>query len=569
MDHSNISILFPYFEDTEYKQLTPAAAHDLGLDAVCRELSEDQKERRMITNILTNMTSDKRVALYRQKVFADILAMPELRKRLTELFDRLEFLREFGGMKKATDEKLGIWYLMHRLDELDEYISCVEEIKDCLDNESVKSEGLVRFREHITSVYDDHCFAEMKKDIAALKLKASDVKSVTVGINVNERFEATSVGLISVNSKQFRKSGIVSSFADAIAAKGGIKDDAEWDGTMHYHEVAADGSRSLEKGLTFFMMKGAPFLDERVRETVANVPDGDGLNNSPAYLEKVFDKLLDTLVKKLRDTLSKYVNVAVVDISKLIPEFVYYIRMAEFVEKKQAEGFSFCEAQILDDPDVSMRAKGIYNLRLAVEMTDSKSIVTNDLDFDTADTVYILTGANRGGKTTITQAVGQLFLLAQGGIYVPADSFEYRPADCIFTHFPADEDKTLDLGRLGEECVRFRELYSACTSDSLVLLNESFSTTSFEEGCFIAKDSVRALLGKSVRTIYNTHMHKLAEDIGELNSGFSANAASLVVKSEGGSRSFKAVKAPPEGLSYARDIAEKYGVTYEMLTSGE
>ena len=258
-----------------------------------------------------------------------------------------------------------------------------------------------------------------------------------------------------------------------------------------------------------------------------------------------------------------------VDISKLIPEFVYYIRMAEFVEKKQAEGFSFCEAQILDDPDVSMRAKGLYNLRLAVEMTDSKSIVTNDLDFDTADTVYILTGANRGGKTTITQAVGQLFLLAQGGIYVPADSFEYRPADCIFTHFPADEDKTLDLGRLGEECVRFRELYSACTSDSLVLLNESFSTTSFEEGCFIAKDSVRALLGKSVRTIYNTHMHKLAEDIGELNSGFSANAASLVVKSEGGSRSFKAVKAPPEGLSYARDIAEKYGVTYEMLTSGE
>ena len=27
--------------------------------------------------------------------------------------------------------------------------------------------------------------------------------------------------------------------------------------------------------------------------------------------------------------------------------------------------------------------------------------------------------------------------------------------------------------------------------------------------------------------------------------------------------------APPEGLSYARDIARKYGVTYEMLTSKE
>ncbi len=46
----------------------------------------------------------------------------------------------------------------------------------------------------------------------------------------------------------------------------------------------------------------------------------------------------------------------------------------------------------------------------------------------------------------------------------------------------------------------------------LVLLNETFSTTSFEEGYYISKDSVKALLAKAVRTIYNTHMHKLGED---------------------------------------------------------
>ena len=44
-------------------------------------------------------------------------------------------------------------------------------------------------------------------------------------------------------------------------------------------------------------------------------------------------------------------------------------------------------------------------------------IVPNDLVFEQAHTVYILTGANRGGKTTITQAVGQLFLLAQAGLW--------------------------------------------------------------------------------------------------------------------------------------------------------
>ena len=42
---------------------------------------------------------------------------------------------------------------------------------------------------------------------------------------------------------------------------------------------------------------------------------------------------------------------------------------------------------------------------------------------------------------------------------------------------------------------------------------------------------------------------------------------SLIVKSEEGKRSFRVCVAPPEGMSYARDIAEKYGVTYEMLTT--
>ena len=37
------------------------------------------------------------------------------------------------------------------------------------------------------------------------------------------------------------------------------------------------------------------------------------------------------------------------------------------------------------------------------------------------------------------------------------------------------------------------------------------------------------------------------------------------MKSDNGKRSFKVEVASPEGLSYAKDIAEKYGVTYEML----
>ena len=77
---------------------------------------------------------------------------------------------------------------------------------------------------------------------------------------------------------------------------------------------------------------------------------------------------------------------------------------------------------------------------------------------------------------------------------------------------------------------------------------------------------------KGIRTIYNTHMHKLGYEVDEINaaeSGALVRAASLIVKSEEGKRSFKVELAPPEGMSYAKDIAKKYGVTYELLTSNK
>ncbi len=573
MSSESFSILYPYKSETTYKQLSAETLHDLGLDTVCKSLTDDAKEQKMIMNVISQMTADPRVCEYRQKVFADILDLPELREKMTELFDKMEFIRNFGSMHKSSDEELGLWHLFHRLDELSDYIKCVEAMRECLSDERIQSQGLKDLRENINELYDEAYFAEMKKDIAALKLKASDVQSVTLGINVNERFEAVSMGLVSVNSKPFKKSGIVSNFADAISRQDKINDTSDWDGDMHYHQIdkqnTANVASFIEKFGGFNAVRNNSFVDGRIRATVVRTPDDDGASNSTFYLETILNKMLGSLVKKLRDTLTKYANVAIVNISQLIPEFVYYIRFAEFIGRLTDAGARFCEANVADG-GADMKARGFYNLKLALTLEDKSEIVPNDLDFDAEHTLYILTGANRGGKTTITQAVGQLYVLAQGGISVPAEGFTYRPVDSIYTHFPADEDKTMDLGRLGEECIRFKEIYNECTADSLVLMNETFSTTSFEEGYYIARDSVRALMEKRVRTIYNTHMHKLASDADELNSTSSgARAASLIMKSDGGKRSFRVEVASPEGSSYASDIAKKYGVTYEMLTGSK
>ncbi len=411
------SLLQPFGTVTEYKKLPDYVMHDIGLDAFFQEISSDTKERRFITNVLSQITDNADVAEYRRKIFADIIRLPQLRNTMIQLFDKIQFMKDFSTMHKTSDEELGLWHLFHRLDELDSYIRTIETMRECLSDERIQSEGLISLRNYITELYEDACFAEMKKDIASLKIKASDVQSVTLGINVNERFEAVSIGLVSVNRKPFKKSGIVSNFADVISSKDKIRDTADWDGDMHYQLIEKENNASagkfIEKLGGFSAVRNTPFVDGHIRSTLVKTPDDDSTGNSTLYLDTIMNKMLSSLVKKLRDTLTKYANVAIVNVSGLVPEFIYYIRCAEFISGLMEKGCIFCEAQPKTDSETSMSARGFYNLKLAMNMDNVSEIVRNDITFDKKHTVYILTGANRGGKTTITQAVGQLLVVQQ------------------------------------------------------------------------------------------------------------------------------------------------------------
>ena len=567
-----LSIIFPPDSFESCKVLSDTAIHDLGLDKISQNVSDKPKEQSLILGIMSRITSDPEVVRFRLDVFDDIYRNPSFRERMLEILDKIEFLKDFGSFRRDNEESSGTWDLLHRLEEIRDYIGYVEALQQCLGQADLKSKGLKELKAHIDEIYADNGFNELKEDIAGLKATTSSLKSVTVGINLNERFEAKEIGLISINSKEFTRSTLLDHFGGLISRKDNVKADEQWDGSTRFQPFSTSDGTATDK---LYSLARTKAMITNPLMTMALVPDGDMGKDVTSHMDRITDHMLSQTVRKLKEVLNKYVGLSIMNITALIPEFIYYVRWAEYIKRHVDSGLSFCKATVLDNggsEGFRMRAKGFYNLKLADFVQDGGPIVVNDLDFDEIKNLYILTGANRGGKTTITQATGLMFVLAQGGIFVPASEFSFVPADCIFTHYPADEDKTLDYGRLGEECKRFREIFSQCTSESLLLLNETFSTTSFEEGFFIARDAVKAILKKGSRCIYNTHMHKLASDIDDINDegakeGAAFKAASLVVLSDGGERSFKVKVAPPQGMSYARDIAEKYGVTYDMLLS--
>ncbi|MBR2822590.1 MAG: DNA mismatch repair protein [Clostridia bacterium] len=565
MANSELSILFPDQDRVTYAMIPEETWHDLGMDAVVEKVAKTPQEVPLLQRVMASLTPDPTVSRFRTDVFADLQALPEVRNRLMTLLDQVKTFYDYGVSRSHSGDD-GLWDLMHRLEGYHDYILTVEAIRDCLTHREIRSEGLTRLRDAVDQIYESNSFAALKKDVEALRVSASNVRSLTVGINVNERFEAISMGLVSVNAKPFTHSGLLKHFVTAVTARDSVQPEADWNGRLTYEPASPP---SILQKMESYALKSTAIRNPLLGLSLAAVPRDDGSAEVPHQMDTAASQLVNRLVRKLKEILAQYMNISVRDIANLIPELLFYVRWAEYLEALKEKGWRFCKPEVRAEGESSsgMEARGFYNLKLIGSVAPGDA-VPNDLTFSGEKRIYVLTGANRGGKTTVTQAVGQLYLMAQSGLSVPADSFVFDPADRVLTHFPADEDKTLDLGRLGEECRRFRELYLQATERSLILLNESFSTTSFEEGYYIAVDALRAMLRKNARVIYNTHMHKLAFELDTaVNSPeTAAKALSLVSVTEEGIPSFRVRVAPPEGKSFARPIAEKYGVTYEALT---
>ena len=212
-------------------------------------------------------------------------------------------------------------------------------------------------------------------------------------------------------------------------------------------------------------------------------------------------------------------------------------------------------------------AKDLYNPCVALKIDDE--VVPNDITFDSETSIFVLTGPNRGGKSVVTCAVGLAQAMMQLGMFVPAAEAVISPADGIFTHFPTGSDDTIDKGRLGEECARLMSIFDKISESSLVLLDESLSSTGSYEASYIAAEVLAGLAKFRCRCLFSTHLHELAAEIDSINEKSEGEGGgridTLVAGIYDGKRSFKIVRAKPDGKSYARDIAEKYGLTYENI----
>lgn len=552
------SLLHPPGAAYTVHTLTDEAVNDLSIDFLLENLTEKRSERGHLRALMMQVTDNPEVIRYRCDVFEDFLRFSKLRTVMEELVERLTDLRDVARFQKD-QEGPSLWSLVNRLREIDEYVSCITLLKNTLEELDVTSEGMCTLRQMVTDIGRESGFPQLKADIDETMEQARKLKSVTIGVNLDGMLRPKTAGVLSLNDSYFTEAGLMKRFMNFANKQDGLHKGTDVSGMKHFH-AANPGTAELR-----FVSYQKSAVSNDIQVETSPATGNDALSNA---ITKPVTNIMKKTCDDIKSTLKKYVNISGYMLIGLMPEILFYVRWAELIDKLIGLGMPVCKAEILPPDERKCSFKEIYNIKLAVNQINGEPlhIITNDIDFSGEHRIYILTGPNRGGKTIITQAVGLAMLLAQWGIYVPAAAAQLSPCDNMFTHFPADENDTVDLGRLGEESKRLSEIFDIATPRSFLLLNESLATTSVAEGLFIAKDVVKAMRYLGVRCIFNTHMHELARSLDELNAAEGdSRVESLITGVQRGERSFKVAVAPPQGVSYAEDIAKKYGVTYEQI----
>jgi len=191
-------------------------------------------------------------------------------------------------------------------------------------------------------------------------------------------------------------------------------------------------------------------------------------------------------------------------------ELAFYVGSLNLYEQLSEKGEPICTPKPFPVGTRRLSFAGLYDVCLTLHMEDR--VVGNSVEAD-GKSLVMITGANRGGKSTLLQSVGLAQLMMQCGMFVGAESFKASLCTGLFTHYKREEDASMKSGKFDEEISRMSEIADLITPGSIVLFNESFAATNEREGSEIGRQIAKALLEKGIRIFFVTHLHKLARGL--------------------------------------------------------
>lgn len=482
----------------------PGCFRDLNLDQAVRAILAGREDYDLARLFYTPLEVSDEI-IYRQEVMRDT-EQPELARAIEQFAQGMRQVRSDLRLveKLSYRRQREAWYL----EAIGAYCQAVRDLADTLKAQQPQSRGLRAIGEYLAGYTSSEAFASLSAETEMLKRDLGRVRYAM-------RIKAGSVRVSAYEDEEDYGARVKDTFARF--AQGEVKDHR-----ARYATLTEMGH--IEAAVLEFVVKlhPKPFAE------------------LSAYCERHREFRSQVVVRFDR-------------------EIQFYLAYHAYTQPVREAGLRFCYPEVSGSKEVL--ATGTFDLPLARKLTEEKTeVVTNDWHLADTERIFVVSGPNQGGKTTFARTFGQLHYLACLGCPVPGSEVRLLLFDRVLTHFEKQEDLSNRHGKLEDDLVRVHDILEHATDRTVVVMNESFTSTTLDDATFLGSRVLERMLSLGVVGVYVTFVDELAS----LDQSI-VSATSTVDEHDPTIRTFKITRRPADGLAYAAAIAEKHRLTYDTL----
>lgn len=501
------SILFQNPQDriSAESREAPACFVDLNLDQIVDAVTAGKSEYNLRPFFYFPLT-DIDAIQFRHEIMRDL----ENSALLSHIMNFAEGMRSMRGHLAQAD-KLHHRYQKEKwfLDAVGVYCNAVSQLSDDLASSDLRSRGFLAFREYLLNYRASTPFSSLRSETQTLNASLSAIKYTVLireGCFTVRRYNSET-------------------------------------------DYSVDVERTFEK-----------FKQGAVKNYTVKFSDPPDMNHIE---EKVLDFVAQLYPNEFRE-LNAYTkrNSAFLDksIGGFDREIQFYIAYMDYVVTLKLSGLKFCYPALTSGTK-EVCVHEAFDLALAHKLAgESVPVVCNEFHLSGEERILVVSGPNQGGKTTFARMFGQLHYLASIGCPVPGSEARLFLFDQLLTHFEKQEDIRTLRGKLEDDLFRIHAILNQATSNSIVIINEIFTSTSLSDAVFLGKKVIQRISDLDSLCVCVTFIDELAA-----LSRKTVSMVSTVHPEDPATRTFKVVRQPADGLSYAISIAEKYRLTYDCL----